>query len=196
MNLIQNLRTFLCWLQSVDCNEEMFDNVTKHGKFDASLDEVIAETLNQLEVNDTLITGFENQRRRRNLQIQKLKTELSMAKTNEQFNIDRYASCYDQNQKLKTIIETNEAESASEYAELETAYNNLKALSEKKMKEDILFKGTKYIVFWERSMNWGMIEVDATSAKEAIEKVGFSPKFVKMTAVKVTEPSLTIGKRA
>ena len=50
-----SLRTFLCWLQSVDCDERVFDNVSKHGTFHMSLDELVAEVLRYIEVSQDRI---------------------------------------------------------------------------------------------------------------------------------------------
>ena len=46
--MIQELTTFLAWLNSVDCPNEIFDTIPKYGKFDHSLDELIAETIQRL----------------------------------------------------------------------------------------------------------------------------------------------------
>jgi hypothetical protein len=45
---IQDLQTFLCWLGSVDCKEEWFDTVSRHGPFNRSLDETIMDAIDRL----------------------------------------------------------------------------------------------------------------------------------------------------
>ena len=47
---VGNLNTILCWLQSSQCPEEVFDNVTDYGDLTESVDEVVnaASTLIQL----------------------------------------------------------------------------------------------------------------------------------------------------
>ena len=53
----------------------------------------------------------------------------------------------------------------------------------------------KYMVVWERLANSGIIEVEANSASEAIEKVGYNPKYVKFTAIEICGEVKTIGER-
>ena len=48
MNTERNLCIFLAWLGSNNCKEEMFDTIPNYGLMDASLDEVIAETIYEL----------------------------------------------------------------------------------------------------------------------------------------------------
>ena len=63
----------------------------------------------------------------------------------------------------------------------------------KELKKKFQINNGAYIVFWERMANSGKLEVTANSPKEAIDKVGFNPKFVKMTAIRITETPLEIG---
>jgi len=50
-----------------------------------------------------------------------------------------------------------------------------------------------FIVFWQRMANSGAIKVKANSAKDAIEEIGYSEKFVKMTAVEISGEILEVG---
>jgi hypothetical protein len=45
---IEDLQTFLRWIQSVDCKEEQFDYVTKYGHLNRSLDETLEMTIELL----------------------------------------------------------------------------------------------------------------------------------------------------
>ena len=52
----------------------------------------------------------------------------------------------------------------------------------------------KFVVFWERMANSGVIEVFASSHEEAIKYVGFNPEYVKITVYQVEGEKFTIGK--
>ena len=54
-------------------------------------------------------------------------------------------------------------------------------------------KMKKYMVFWQRMANSGIITINADSAEEAISILGYNKKFVKMTAILITEKVLTVG---
>lgn len=49
-----------------------------------------------------------------------------------------------------------------------------------------------YMVCWERSANSGFIYVWADSEQDAFKRVGFSPKYVKHTIVKIDINSLPV----
>ena len=52
-----------------------------------------------------------------------------------------------------------------------------------------------FIIFWERIANSGIARIEAKSASEAIEKLGFNPKFCKLSAFEIAKDceALTIG---
>jgi hypothetical protein len=54
------------------------------------------------------------------------------------------------------------------------------------------FKDTDklYLVVWERTMNHGLIYLWAKDEQEAIERIGYNPKFVKMTCIEINPASM------
>ena len=54
-------------------------------------------------------------------------------------------------------------------------------------------KPARFVVFWERMANSGVIEIVARSKAQAIEFLGYDPAFVKMTAYRISGKRLVVG---
>ena len=50
-----------------------------------------------------------------------------------------------------------------------------------------------FLVIWQRMANSGYFKVDAASAEEAIELVGYSTKYCKLTAVQIVGDLVEVG---